>query len=101
MTILTQPSWRREREVVALVAALAAAWRGTLAAARAMRNPSKEGIPRGAPASMFLEPPEPRSTDMRTEKIRELVEQGILLVAPYRPRSPRDIPLIRAALAHR
>jgi hypothetical protein len=36
---------------------------------------------------------------MRTEKIRELVEQGVLLVAPYRPRSPRDIPVIRAALA--
>jgi hypothetical protein len=38
---------------------------------------------------------------MRNDKIRELVEQGILLVAPYRPRSPRDIPIIRAALAHR
>jgi hypothetical protein len=36
---------------------------------------------------------------MRTEKIRELVEQGVLLVAPYRPRSPRDIPAIRAALS--
>jgi hypothetical protein len=36
---------------------------------------------------------------MRSEKIRELVEQGILLVAPLRPRSRRDIPAIRAALA--
>ena len=36
---------------------------------------------------------------MRTEKIRELVEQGVLLVAPYRPRSARDIPVIRAALS--
>jgi hypothetical protein len=36
---------------------------------------------------------------MRTEKIRELVEQGALLVAPVRPRSTRDIPAIRAALA--
>jgi hypothetical protein len=36
---------------------------------------------------------------MRTEKIRELVEQGVLLVAPLRPRGTRDIPAIRAALA--
>ena len=36
---------------------------------------------------------------MRTETIRHLVEQGVLLVAPFRSRSPRDIPAIRAALA--
>ena len=36
---------------------------------------------------------------MRSQKIRELIEQGVLLVAPLRPRSARDIPVIRAALA--
>jgi hypothetical protein len=36
---------------------------------------------------------------MRAEKIHELGEQGVLLVAPFRPRSVRDIPAIRAALA--
>ncbi len=38
---------------------------------------------------------------MNTEKIRELVEQGRLLMSPMRPRSPRDIPAIRAALSAR
>jgi hypothetical protein len=38
---------------------------------------------------------------MNTEKIRELVEQGRLLTSPLRPRGPRDIPAIRAALATR
>jgi hypothetical protein len=36
---------------------------------------------------------------MRSDKIRELVEQGVLLVAPLRPRSPGDVPAIRAALS--
>jgi hypothetical protein len=38
---------------------------------------------------------------MNTEKIRELVQQGRLLTSPIRPRSPRDIPAIRAALSPR
>jgi hypothetical protein len=38
---------------------------------------------------------------MDTHKIRQLVEQGRLLTSPMRPRSPRDIPAIRAALAAR
>jgi hypothetical protein len=38
---------------------------------------------------------------MNTEKIRELVEQGRLLTSPVRPRGPRDIPVIRAALSTR
>jgi hypothetical protein len=38
---------------------------------------------------------------MNTQKIRELVEQGRLLTSPMRPRSPRDIPVIRAALSAR
>jgi hypothetical protein len=36
---------------------------------------------------------------MRRDTIRQLVEEGVLLVAPYRPRSTRDLPRIRAVLA--
>jgi hypothetical protein len=36
---------------------------------------------------------------MRNDNIRELVEQGVLRVAPVRPRGPRDAAAIRAALA--
>jgi hypothetical protein len=35
---------------------------------------------------------------MNTNKIHELVQQGRLLTSPMRPRGPRDIPVIRAAL---
>jgi hypothetical protein len=38
---------------------------------------------------------------MNTAKIRELVQQGRLLTSPMRPRSPRDVPAIRAALSSR
>jgi hypothetical protein len=33
--------------------------------------------------------------------IRELVEQGVLLTGPYRPRSAADTPRIRAVLSGR
>jgi hypothetical protein len=35
---------------------------------------------------------------MNTKKIHELVAQGRLLTSPMRARSPRDVPVIRAAL---
>jgi hypothetical protein len=38
---------------------------------------------------------------MKTETIRELIQEGALLTAPVRPRSARDIPRIRAALGAR
>jgi hypothetical protein len=37
---------------------------------------------------------------MRPDTIRQLIDEGILLVAPVRPRSANDVPRIRAALAH-
>jgi hypothetical protein len=38
---------------------------------------------------------------MTSAQIRELVEQGILLTGPYRPRTAADAPVIRAALSGR
>jgi hypothetical protein len=35
---------------------------------------------------------------MDTDKIRQLIQQGRLLTSPLRPRSPRDVATIRAAL---
>jgi len=38
---------------------------------------------------------------MHTPEIRRLIEQGILKVAPVRPRSAADVPRIRAAFTSR
>jgi hypothetical protein len=35
---------------------------------------------------------------MNTDQIRKLIDDGVLKVAPVRPRSVADIPRIRAAL---
>ena len=37
---------------------------------------------------------------MRPDTIRQLIDEGVLRVAPLRPRSISDVPRIRAALAH-
>ena len=36
---------------------------------------------------------------MRRDIIRQLIDEGVLFVAPLRPRSVNDVPRIRAALA--
>jgi hypothetical protein len=36
---------------------------------------------------------------MPRDTIRQLINEGVLLVAPVRPRSANDVPRIRAALA--
>jgi hypothetical protein len=37
---------------------------------------------------------------MRRDLIRQLIEEGVLLVAPLRARSSSDVPRVRAALAY-
>jgi len=36
---------------------------------------------------------------MKREVIRRLIEEGVLLIAPLRPRGAGDLPRIRAALS--
>jgi hypothetical protein len=43
--------------------------------------------------------PRTQEPNMPRDTIRQLIEEGVLLVAPYRPRSARDVPRIRAVLA--
>ena len=57
------------------------------------------GIVAVARASWLGMKPQPREPNMRRDTIRQLVEEGVLLVAPYRPRNTRDLPRIRAVLA--